>query len=187
MGLQRLSPPPFARSSWLVIAATGFLRLVRWVGRHGRRASRALTATRARPWYERGQLAAGPAASKGHQVRERSWEAHQSTAPMGGGVIEAMSFAGDGRAADDEDQWLVSASELREFVYCERAWFLRWKGTDASTKARVRMKAGTAYHEARAIAALRGADPTLMRWAFGLLAVAALAMAMAVWLIWSAR
>jgi hypothetical protein len=41
---------------------------------------------------------------------------------------------------------LVSASELREFVYCERAWFLSRQGAVVTARAQEHRAAGIAFH-----------------------------------------
>ena len=72
---------------------------------------------------------------------------------------------------------LVSASELREYVFCERAWSLARRGHAASVKAQEQRASGTAFHEARAIAARSGNNRQALWWAFTLLIAA-----LAVWL-----
>jgi hypothetical protein len=71
--------------------------------------------------------------------------------------------------ADD----FVTASELREFVYCQRSWFLARQGFQVSAQAQRAMDAGVAFHETRAAAAEKGNDPRPLRWA-GTLAVIAI-------------
>lgn len=44
------------------------------------------------------------------------------------------------------DEW-IRASEIAEYVYCRRAWWLRRVGGRASRNLR-QMAAGTAFHEA---------------------------------------
>ena len=60
---------------------------------------------------------------------------------------------------------MVNASELREFLYCERAWFLSRQGFRVSAEARSQRKAGNIFHEARAAAANRGRSPWAFWWA----------------------
>jgi hypothetical protein len=73
---------------------------------------------------------------------------------------------------------MVSASELREFVFCERAWFLAHQGHAVlSANAREQRAAGTAFHESRATAARSGKNAHALWWA-----VILLIMALAAWL-----
>lgn len=74
---------------------------------------------------------------------------------------------------------LVSASELREFVYCERAWWLSRQGYVVSPHAQVERAEGIVFHEARARAARQASSSQSLWWAI-ILAMAALA-------IWLAR
>jgi hypothetical protein len=64
---------------------------------------------------------------------------------------------------------MVNASELREFLFCERAWFLSRQGYRVSAQAESHRAAGIVFHEARAGAASRGHSP----WAFWLAAILA--------------
>ena len=73
---------------------------------------------------------------------------------------------------------LVSASELREFVFCARAWFLARHGHPVSVEAREQRATGTAFHELRAMVARRGHNARPLWWA-----VVLLIMALAVWLL----
>jgi hypothetical protein len=59
---------------------------------------------------------------------------------------------------------MVNASELREFLFCERAWFLSRQGHRVSAQAEAQRAAGIVFHEARAGAASRGRSP----WVFWL-------------------
>jgi hypothetical protein len=70
---------------------------------------------------------------------------------------------------------MVSASELREFIFCERAWFLNKQGFQVSSEAQAQRVAGLAFHEARAGAANKGRSPQAVWWAI-LLALAAIAL-----------
>jgi len=54
---------------------------------------------------------------------------------------------------------MVNASELREFLYCERAWFLSRRGLRVSAAAQSHRDAGIVFHEVRAAAASRGRSP----------------------------
>jgi hypothetical protein len=79
----------------------------------------------------------------------------------------------DGRLFSQED--MVNASELREFLFCERAWFLSRAGNRVSAQAEAQRAAGIAFHEARAGAASRGQSPWTF-WLAVILAVAGLAI-----------
>ena len=66
---------------------------------------------------------------------------------------------------------MVTASELREFLFCERAWFLNRQGYRVSAEAEGHRAAGVAFHQVRAEAGRAGANPWPLRWAI-ILAVA---------------
>jgi CRISPR/Cas system-associated exonuclease Cas4 (RecB family) len=70
---------------------------------------------------------------------------------------------------------MVTASELREFVYCERAWWLSRQGYGVSAKAQEQRAAGVVFHEQRAGAARRGSSNQALWWAI-LLILAAIAL-----------
>jgi hypothetical protein len=70
---------------------------------------------------------------------------------------------------------MVNASELREFLFCERAWFLSRHGFRVSARAEAQRAAGIVFHEARAGAASRGRSPWVF-WLAVLLAGAGLAI-----------
>lgn len=59
---------------------------------------------------------------------------------------------------------LVNASELREFVFCERAWFLARQGYAVSRHAQAQRAAGVAFHEARAQDAQKARNPNAVWW-----------------------
>jgi len=59
---------------------------------------------------------------------------------------------------------MINASELREFLFCERAWFLSRQGFRVTKQAEAQRSAGIVFHEARAGAASRGRS----RWIFWL-------------------
>ena len=73
---------------------------------------------------------------------------------------------------------MVNVSELREFVFCERAWWLSRQGYTVSRQAQAQRAEGIAFHEARAGAARKASNSRALWWAI-LLALAALA----VWLV----
>jgi hypothetical protein len=70
---------------------------------------------------------------------------------------------------------MVNASELREFLFCERAWFLSRKGFPVSAEAELQRTAGIVFHQERAEAAHRGRSPWAFRWAV-ILACAGIAL-----------
>jgi hypothetical protein len=70
---------------------------------------------------------------------------------------------------------IVNASELREFLFCERAWFLSRKGFLVSANAELQRAAGIEFHQERAVAANRGRSPWPFRWAL-ILACAGIAL-----------
>jgi len=70
---------------------------------------------------------------------------------------------------------MVNASELREFLFCERAWFLSRQGYQVSAQAESQRAAGVVFHEARAAAANRGSSPGAIWWAV-ILALAGIAL-----------
>jgi len=45
---------------------------------------------------------------------------------------------------------MINASDLREFLFCERAWFLSRAGHRVSAQAEAQRSAGIEFHEARA-------------------------------------
>jgi hypothetical protein len=60
---------------------------------------------------------------------------------------------------------MVNASELREFLFCERAWFLSRQGYRISAQAESQRSAGIVFHEERSAAANRGRRPWVFWWA----------------------
>ena len=58
---------------------------------------------------------------------------------------------------------MVNASELREFVFCER-WFLARQGYAVSPQAQAQRAAGVAFHEARAQDAEKARSPNAVWW-----------------------
>jgi hypothetical protein len=79
---------------------------------------------------------------------------------------------------------MVSASELREFLFCERAWFLSRQGHRVSAQAEAQRAEGIVFHEATAGAASRGSSP----WVFWLAAILAGAgIAILLLQIWQGR
>jgi hypothetical protein len=75
---------------------------------------------------------------------------------------------------------MVNASELREFLFCERAWFLSRQGFRMSGQAEAQRAAGTQFHEARAGAANRGRSKRAFWWAV-ILAGAGIAILLLAW------
>jgi hypothetical protein len=57
---------------------------------------------------------------------------------------------------------LVSASELREFVFCERSWHLSWEGHTVSREMQTQRAAGVTHHQARAAGEHGAADLQLL-------------------------
>jgi hypothetical protein len=70
---------------------------------------------------------------------------------------------------------MINASELREFVYCERAWWLSRQGYAVLPKSHAQRAEGIAFHEARAGAARKASSSQALWWAI-VLALAALAI-----------
>jgi hypothetical protein len=66
----------------------------------------------------------------------------------------------------------VKASELREFVYCERSWFLNRHGFRVSEQAEKAREVGTVFHEQRAAAAERGTSGKALTWVVVLVVLA---------------
>jgi hypothetical protein len=56
---------------------------------------------------------------------------------------------------------MINASELREFIFCERAWALTRKGLGVSIEQQQRRAIGVGFHETRAVAASRGRSPLM--------------------------
>jgi hypothetical protein len=73
---------------------------------------------------------------------------------------------------------MVNASELREFIFCERAWFLNRQGFRVSPDALAQRAAGMVFHETRARAATKGRSQQALWWALvlALLGVALLVL-----------
>ena len=76
---------------------------------------------------------------------------------------------------------MVTASELREFLFCERAWFLSRAGHRVSAQAEAQRAAGIEFHEARAGAASRGQNPRTFCLA---MILAGIGIAILLFLIW---
>jgi hypothetical protein len=70
---------------------------------------------------------------------------------------------------------MVSASELREFLFCKRAWFLSKNGFQVSKQAVSQRTAGIVFHESRAAAASKGRSQWVF-WGAVILAVAGIAL-----------
>lgn len=82
----------------------------------------------------------------------------------------------DESQSNSED--FVTAGELREFVFCERAWWLNRQGYGVSSRAQADREAGIAFHEQRARASRTASEGASFR-----LAVVLLLAAIAIWLI----
>ena len=96
---------------------------------------------------------------------------------LGSPEAKATSFhpaaAKDGAETDArDDDGFVTASELREFVYCHRSWFLAQQGFQVSDRAQKAMNTGIVFHEQRAVAAKRGNHPRPRKWAAAIAVVA---------------
>ena len=76
---------------------------------------------------------------------------------------------------------MVTASELREFLFCERAWFLNRQGYRVSEEAEGHRAAGIAFHEVRAEAGRAGANPWPLRWAILLAAAGIIILFLQFW------
>jgi hypothetical protein len=76
------------------------------------------------------------------------------------------------------DQQLVSASEIKDFIFCRRAWYLGKQGLRPSEETRRKQAAGIAFHEERAVAPVRAARA--YRAAIGFFVLGALLLAWAV-------
>jgi len=61
---------------------------------------------------------------------------------------EALDNLRDGAGRDPSGGDFVTPSELREFVYCQRSWFLARQGLLVSDEAQIAMETGVAFHEA---------------------------------------
>jgi hypothetical protein len=70
---------------------------------------------------------------------------------------------------------MVNVSELREFVLCERAWYLNRLGRPVSEEAQAQRADGITFHEARAAAAEKGSSAQTVWWIV-LLVLAAIAL-----------
>ena len=75
----------------------------------------------------------------------------------------------------DED--MIAASELREYIYCEKAWFLARQGFAVSREAQAQRDAGIVYHEQRAADTVKGTHSRTVIWILLLVAAAILLLA----------
>jgi len=75
----------------------------------------------------------------------------------------------------DED--MIAASELREYIYCEKAWFLTRQGFAVSREAQAQRDAGVVYHEQRAADTVKGTHSRTVIWILLLVAAAILSLA----------
>jgi hypothetical protein len=71
---------------------------------------------------------------------------------------------------------MVSASELKDWIYCNHAWMLNQQGFRISDRAAEERQAGIVFHEQRAEAARKGSNRQTLWWAilFALLGMALL-------------
>ena len=76
---------------------------------------------------------------------------------------------------------MVNASELREFLFCERAWFLSRQGLQVSAQAASQRAAGIEFHEARAGAASKGRNSQAFWWAVILAGAGIAILLLALW------
>jgi hypothetical protein len=60
---------------------------------------------------------------------------------------------------------MVNASELKDWAYCNRSWFLNQQGFRVTEKAAEERLAGIAFHEERAEAAMKGSNRQALWWA----------------------
>jgi hypothetical protein len=86
---------------------------------------------------------------------------------------EASDYIKDSAGTNPDIRDFVKPSELREFVYCQRSWFLARQGHQVSAEAQRAMDEGVAFHQIRAAAAEKANDPRSLRWAgtFAILAI----------------
>ena len=59
---------------------------------------------------------------------------------------------------------MVNVSELREFVFCERAWYLARQGHPVSKETQAQRAEGVAFHQERARQAQQGSNPQAIWW-----------------------
>jgi hypothetical protein len=83
-------------------------------------------------------------------------------------TLKAMPFS---------DEEMIAASELREFVYCEKAWSLARQGFAVSPEAQAQRKAGIVFHEERATSAVNSHNPRTAVWILVLVATAIILLA----------
>jgi hypothetical protein len=81
---------------------------------------------------------------------------------------------------------MVSASELKNFVYCSRSWLLNQQGFRVADKTAQERQAGIVFHEERAEYARKGSDRQMLWWAI-LLALLGMAFLLAKALMESRR
>jgi hypothetical protein len=75
-------------------------------------------------------------------------------------------------------QEMINASELREFIFCERAWALTRQGLRVSLEQQKRRALGVRFHETRAVAANRSRSPRIF-WCAIILILAGVALLLA--------
>jgi hypothetical protein len=66
-------------------------------------------------------------------------------------TLKAMPFS-------EED--MITASELRDFIYCARSWSLARHGFTVAREVQAQRDAGIRFHEERAEHALQGSRPS---------------------------
>jgi len=73
---------------------------------------------------------------------------------------------------------MIAASELREFIYCEKAWSLARQGFAVPCQAQAQRDAGIVFHEERAADAVKGDNSRTGIWILLLVIAAILLIAM---------
>jgi CRISPR/Cas system-associated exonuclease Cas4 (RecB family) len=77
-----------------------------------------------------------------------------------------MDHTNQAHSGDDlfSPEEMVNASELKDFLYCRRVWFLNRQGFRVSDKALREREAGIAFHEERADAARKSSNARALWW-----------------------
>ena len=63
---------------------------------------------------------------------------------------------------------MVNASELKDYIYCNRSWLLNQDGFRVTHTMAEERSAGIAFHEERAAAATKGSNGQTLWWAIAL-------------------